>query len=155
MIIAANTKSPINMSPDLPRDQLVPLGQWSDITALTWKDMCQLHSQNSNTLKYVMRINIAGDVAERILPKVLHEDLDELGSYDKAVTVEGMPDSDEARAAVGFPNGRGVGYLLVQHKDIFGDTRTIRDIKVWNSNNGVQEEMAFFNEVPNMLYTFS
>ncbi|EME48845.1 hypothetical protein DOTSEDRAFT_76355 [Dothistroma septosporum NZE10] len=155
IIVAANTKFPRKASPHVPKDQLVPLGRWSDVTALTWADMCHIHSQNPNTLRYVMRINVAGDVAGDIVAQVIGQDLDELGAYGDAVRVPGIPDSDESRAAIGFPNGRGVGYLLVQHKDNFGDMRMVRDIKVWNSNNGVHERMAFFNQVPNILYTFS
>lgn len=141
----------------LPADQIVPLRRWSDMIYLTWVDVCNLHSQNPGNLKYIIRLNVISSDAPVILSRISGTELSDFTTVYPDFTVPDAPDSQEGRAAVGFSNGRGVAWLLIQHKETFGVTRHIKDIKFWDSYNGHRPDnlMPGLDEIPNMLFTLS
>ncbi|KAK4508139.1 hypothetical protein PRZ48_001877 [Zasmidium cellare] len=150
IIIAANNRSPLKNQAHVPPDRVTPLNRWSDLT-------CNLHHQDPSNLKYVLRMNVFSDDVDAVLPRVIGKDLADLTEAYPGVAVGGVPDSQGARAAVGFSNGRGVAWLLIQHKGTFGERRFVKGVNVWDSYNGHRPPglLPGLDEIPNVLFTLS
>jgi hypothetical protein len=56
-------------------------------------------------------------------------------------------DTDIGKALLGSPNGRGIGYLLVQHKSTFGTTATVNKVTFYCTRD-VGEMNMIFHIVP-------
>jgi hypothetical protein len=97
---------------------------WSDVVYLQWK----MHSSPESTLKYVLRHNIMNPVTASIVEAI--------NIANSTTTLEWpgtsyAATSEEGQALLGTPNGSGVAYLLVQHKQELG-RKTIEKITVFS-----------------------
>ncbi|KAF2172193.1 hypothetical protein M409DRAFT_17433 [Zasmidium cellare ATCC 36951] len=157
IIIAANNRSPLQKNGDIPRERVIPLRRWSDLAYLTWLDVCRQHHQDPKNLKYILRMNVFSDDVQDILPRVIGKSLVDLTESYPGISVDGMLRSENARAAIGFSNGRGVAWLLIQHKETFGDKKFIKAINIWDSYNAHRPAklMPGLDEIPNVLFTIS
>ncbi|KAF7186262.1 hypothetical protein HII31_12337 [Pseudocercospora fuligena] len=137
VLIAVNNEGPQHVKNAPPRESLVPLRQWSDIMGLQWQKLC-----GNKPLRYVIRNSVRNPDTLRDLRQIYGVSTFEglpvadspLGEYP-GKTLTG--DSEEGEAIIGSPNGRGVAFLLYQHKKTFGDTTHIKSMKVWNADQDI------------------
>jgi hypothetical protein len=97
------------------------LKHWSDIAYLQWTDPAVVAAPGSGELKYVLRYAIENDATISIFNKIL-EQYRQAGKKvkdwePKWTGVDFAADSKQAQALLGTPNGYGVAWLLIQHKD--------------------------------------
>lgn len=97
-----------------PGEELTPLKQWSDITFLTWQKYAGNEIKN---LKYVFQSLIINKETEKVIHQVLSTRKEELVAWPGVKIPMTHPDG---QALLGTPNGRGVAWLLIQHKEQLG-----------------------------------
>lgn len=109
---------------------------WSDVAFLQWKSK----STKDSELKYVLRYNVLNIHAESILTSI------HLANNTETMPWPGIcydATSLEGQALLGSPNGSGVAYMLIQHKQELGH-KTIEKITVFRQGN---ELMLLFHVV--------
>jgi hypothetical protein len=97
------------------------LKHWSDIAYLKWTDPIATVAPESGELKYVLRNAIGNGDTTNIINKVLHQ-YQQTAKKNKDWEpkwsgIDFPADSEQAQALIGTPNGHGVTWLLIQHKD--------------------------------------
>ncbi|CAK4033926.1 Hypothetical predicted protein [Lecanosticta acicola] len=158
IIIALNAQSVSTLSP------LAPLHAWSDITFLTYMQIWRRKRRPNDDkairpppLRYILQLNVISPDTLSTLSHILGvEDLKDYRVPFPGDTIQGVPNSADAKACIGMSNGRGVAYLLAQHKSVFGQTRKIKCIQFWDSDEGNGprgEQMRELQGIPNILYT--
>ncbi|KAH8731830.1 hypothetical protein GQ44DRAFT_603811 [Phaeosphaeriaceae sp. PMI808] len=103
--------------------QILPeLKNWSDIAFLQWMDP-QFEGQPNN-LQAVVHIIIENPSTTAIINHVLKIHREQTDKHDEWIPApDGLTwsiDSEEGKAFLGSPNGRGTGWLLGQHKEQLG-----------------------------------
>lgn len=102
-------------------------------------------------------MNIANNQFPQIIGRALHEankrkddsvfdEFTECKSFPWDSKVEWNMDTDAGKALLGSPNGRGVGYLLAQHKSTFGAATTVNKVTFFCTG-----DPRFFL-VPNLVF---
>lgn len=108
-------------------------------------------------LKYILQLNVVAQDTISILSRITGKL--ELMKYRKPFPGDSLHDvatSEAAMACVGVSNGRGIAWLLAQHKETFGQAKQITKIQFWDSDegNGPQgEHLRGLQGIPNILYT--
>lgn len=116
-----------NWAPTLEKNNirvLTPLKQYSDVVFLTWQKVA---GDKIKGLKYVIRHQIINLDTLAVLREVLQRRGEELKAWP-GVKIS-MPDRD-ALAILGTPNGRGVAWILIQHKLQLGP-KNIKDVTIF------------------------
>jgi len=151
-IWAANNISPSKKNSQARRNAPLPALQlWSDIVFLEWARVAT--DDNINNLKFVLRLWIVNaetcDVIAHVLRR-LHPSREEsrLVHFENEGDV-GM-ESEEGKALLGTPNGRGVAWLLVQHRARLG-RKTVGGVRVWVDGTCVEEQDMELCR-PNMVF---
>ncbi|KAM0718204.1 hypothetical protein Q7P37_006536 [Cladosporium fusiforme] len=116
VIAAVNSHNPSTMTQPRPGtgDELVPLKQWSDVTFLSWQKYA---GDGIKNLKYVFQSTIMNDDTNDVVRGILEK---------REEVMEAWPglkipmNEKDAQALLGTPNGRGVAWLLIQHKEQLG-----------------------------------
>lgn len=130
---------------------LPKLQAWSDAAFLSWKSR-----GGGANLRYVFSMSIMNQQFPFIIGRALHEvkkrkDASDFSEYDECSKflwgnrAEFNLDTDAGKALLGSPNGRGVGYLLAQHKSTFGAKGTVNKVTFFCS--GGQGEGGNFEEM--------
>ncbi|EME87278.1 uncharacterized protein MYCFIDRAFT_75143 [Pseudocercospora fijiensis CIRAD86] len=132
IILAISNNSPRNAqeNPSLTKSDIPPIEKWSDINALTWKEICPPNTP----LHYILRLHVNNNESRNILRLTLGltppTQNKNLGTYPgKSFD----PSSPEGLALLGSPNGRGGAFMVSQHKALFGATRQVTKISVWGN----------------------
>lgn len=115
--------------------EIVPLQLWSDVAFLEWQRLCSHAGKPVNSLKYTIRSQIDNYATKDILRQVC---LMDKGSDDWSVIQDGMTfhaDEEQFEAVLGTPNGRGLGYMLKDHKGQFGQMR-VKELTVIGQKSG-------------------
>ena len=81
-------------------------------------------------------MNIISDDASPIMSRIVGTDLADFTADYPGASVLGVPDSQVARAAIEFSNGRGVAWLPIQLKEMFGDTTFIAGVTIGTRTMG-------------------
>lgn len=116
-------------------------------------------SRSRPPLKYILQVNVVAQDTISILSRITGKM--ELRDYRKPFpgdSIHDVPRSEAARACVGVSSGRGVAWLLVQHKETFGQARQITEIQFWDSDEGKGpqgEQLRGLQGIPNVLYTMN
>ncbi|KAF2405025.1 hypothetical protein EJ06DRAFT_545634 [Trichodelitschia bisporula] len=98
-----------------------PLHHWSDFAHLFWREQCIENLVDPATLRYVACDWIINEATHHIVKYAilcLTQEL-ELPRWETGPFVISM-EEDEGLALLGSPKGRGIGWMLLQHKDTFG-----------------------------------
>lgn len=131
-----------------PMTVLPNLKAWHDIAFLMWKG----EAAAASNLKYIFQANIANGESANVIARALK--LDVPFSEDKHCP--DMPwdkkkefgmDSDEGKAILASPNGRGAALLLGTHKSTFGEHTTIGKVDVWCWEKDGEYEMNWMFHV--------
>ncbi|KAK4616624.1 uncharacterized protein CLAFUR5_05153 [Fulvia fulva] len=157
IVVASNLKSPqhTEIGGLLDPEKLVPLQHWSDVTFITWEELCGAQQKPIGGLKYILHMNV---IAEDIEEVVKHVTGIEAGRFSEAypgMAVQNVPESEGAHGTIGSMAMTGDAYLLIQHKDVFGGTRTFKSVQVWDANDGQRSGVAGDANIPNVLVTLS
>ncbi|KAF1984676.1 hypothetical protein K402DRAFT_455568 [Aulographum hederae CBS 113979] len=148
VILAMSNWSPAAMQADEPVEDQVPLPElraWSDVTFLEWEHQCQLAGTSVKDLRFVQRSSVVNIKSRRVAKTALAFLQRSYEKFD--LSPEMSMDLDAAAAILGTPNGKGVAWLLLQHKQQFGP-RFIQGVTVYkgdSSDDDDPEEWALFN----------
>ncbi|KAJ1713068.1 hypothetical protein NYO67_4747 [Aspergillus flavus] len=145
MIVVDDVSSPATEAPDKPMEDIVPLRQWSDVVFLLWQDYTK---GSPGVLRHIFQSVVAIEQSLSIMRQALGE-TDDFKDWDKytPMNTDGRtfrPGSDEYYALLYCPNGRGIGWLLTQHKAQMG-LLTVSSITVFGQDG---EPMLYFKIEP-------
>jgi hypothetical protein len=132
-----------------PVTVLPKLKNWSDIAFLSWKSQ-----GGGGALRYVWSAMIQNSEFAGIIGRALHEEgsRSDPSAFDQDAECrrfgwkdrkEINMDTDAGKALLGSPNGRGVGYLLVEHKSTFGERATANKVTFYCAG----EDLEYFSEL--------
>ncbi|KAB8232368.1 hypothetical protein ETB97_006282 [Aspergillus alliaceus] len=145
MIVADDNSSPENEQPDWVKEAFVPLRQWSDVIFLLWKRVAK---SNAGGLRHIFQSIVANQQTLNIMRQAIGE-ADDFKDWDKYSPIQEngrtfRPGSDEYYALLYSPNGRGIGWMLTQHKTQLG-LLTVSSITVFGSDG---EPVLYFKIDP-------
>ncbi|KAK3078934.1 hypothetical protein LTS18_006252, partial [Coniosporium uncinatum] len=161
-IWAVNNLSPGKANARSGRAAPLPdLQLWSDVVFLEWArrasndddDDDGVGANSIKNLKFVLRLWIVNvetcDVIAHALRR-LHPAREESRLVHFENEADIPVESEEGKALLGTPNGRGVAWLLVQHRRQLG-RKTVAGVRVWVDGTCV-EEMDMELCRPNMVF---
>lgn len=109
------------------------LYHWSDVVALEFAQFMTEKKKPTTNLKGVWQRQVINpdtqSLAAYLFGVGITKDMGKAGDWPGK---DYLPDSDEFAALLASPNGVGVAYLLLQHRDLLG-TKTITSIRVWRA----------------------
>ncbi|KAI4714194.1 hypothetical protein J4E89_001644 [Alternaria sp. Ai002NY15] len=120
-------------------DDVPSLKYWSDVAYLQWA--CR--NTDSSVLRYVMRMSITNEKTKAVIQHIKQNAHPKAsGSYSFDVD-----DRDEVAAFLGTPNGAGVAWLLIQHKQQLGH-KTVYKItvdcrEIWHNSKTIVPSLVF------------
>ncbi|KAH4817075.1 hypothetical protein HBH61_056070 [Parastagonospora nodorum] len=128
IIVAYDNYSPRAAAEDSARnDTIIPdLKHWSDIAFLQWKSCASKGAE----LKYMLRYQVMNDSANYMIEALNFANGDETVEWP-GTTYDGA--SEEGQASLGTPNGSGVAWLLIQHKEFLGH-KIVDKITIFHKN---------------------
>jgi hypothetical protein len=124
-----------------PVTVLPHLKAWHDIAFLQHKAVAKAKHADLSNLNYVISSHVANKESFEILNWATGLDLDIFGSaipWDKRI--EWDSNSDEFKAILASPNGRGVALLLITHKSTYGQLTHVSKITAWCSSINPDDE---------------
>lgn len=127
-IIAELNNGPAAAVRDQPDFPLIPLRQYSDVIFLEWQEMAR---DNVKNLKYVIRSSIINQETKAVLRYIFAKRRVQLGPWP-GLHIE--TSHEDAWAIMGTPNGRGVAWMLIQHKVQLG-LKYISGVTVWQDHD--------------------
>lgn len=115
--------------PTVPR-----LKNWGEVVFLDWMEVARRRQKDISNIKYIVSADIANAETGQILQRIL-------GVNDVKANCrrfyrwnrrrEFNMDTEEGRALLSSPNGRGAAIFLIMHKNTFGEKTTISKVTVW------------------------
>nr|OQO29635.1 hypothetical protein B0A51_02243 [Rachicladosporium sp. CCFEE 5018] len=137
IIGAVNNKSPLHEGPkkippiDGKKDPFPPLSSWSDVAFLQYQDFCKSDPGCMHSLQGVAREFVINKYTGRVAELLFGE----RGPGKWPGTVY-SPGDDGFNIFMGVPNGKGVTYLLAQHRKQF-TWKVVEKIHVFSSPSRV------------------
>ncbi|KAE8378405.1 hypothetical protein BDV26DRAFT_292222 [Aspergillus bertholletiae] len=134
MIVADNNYSPEYEKPHWPKEAFVPLKQWSGVVFLLWERVAM---DDAKDLRHIFRCAVTNPQTLSIMRKAPGED-DNFDYWNKYGPMKRggrtfRPGSIEYYALLYSPNGRGIGWMLAQHKSQLG-LRTVSSITIFGAD---------------------
>ncbi|KAJ5907388.1 hypothetical protein N7495_000070 [Penicillium taxi] len=122
LIIADDSKSPASMSQDCLVDPLPKLQRWSDVSFLTWEEICRQKQKSVQGLKYIIQNWIENETTESILRRALGEpsNFNDWKKYQDGIILDNENSPNAFAAVLGSPNGAGTAWMLIQHRNQLG-----------------------------------
>ncbi|KAK5126561.1 hypothetical protein LTR85_009495 [Meristemomyces frigidus] len=150
-ILAVDNHAPKDTAPDMHPADITALYRWSDIAFLTWEHLTGTSQTQLRGLKYILGVNVINDDTMTCIQNFAPaNDIDNLPQWPgltfDTTSVAGM-------TLLGSPNGAGIGWFLLQHKDKLGSNRHVIKITVWES--ATPEERDMLGPIPCMLFGIS
>lgn len=123
VLVAQQNYGPAHIAPESEMDVPIPkLKHWTDIVYLQWTDPRLQHLPND--LNCVIRMRIGNDETLAMIERVLADYREEHRTPEYWVSdAQGLTwesETEAAKALLGTPNGNGVAWLLIQHKQQLG-----------------------------------
>ena len=131
----------------IPLKELLPrLSKWSDIVWILWAHVA---GASAGQLKYVLKHFVVTDETVDVMDEVakrvgIYKDLSWERNWPGLRSDRG---TDDFKALVGTPHGKGIVHLLVNHVDMF-PTKDIESITIFTTND---DDMI----IPHMLFTLT
>ncbi|KAF7886114.1 hypothetical protein EAF00_010217 [Botryotinia globosa] len=138
IIIAIDSKSPYftkrskAQAAGKPEDKIsaTTLQTWSDITYLSWHAQCTKTSAPLITLKHIIQSHITNSETIFVITEILEE---EKITYPlDGLKIDINDSKGHGAALLGTPNGKGIGWLLAQHKKQLGNAK-IASVEIFHS----------------------
>ena len=125
---ASEQKPPLD-----PSDPLPDLKRWSDVAYMVWAAECKKKGQPISNLQHIFSSPFENAESQGIIARAMETTMEPpLWSSRKEYSM----DTDEGKAILGSPNGRGVTLLLIQHKAQLGERTTIEKVAVFGEAEG-------------------
>ncbi|GAB1206381.1 hypothetical protein APSETT445_005066 [Aspergillus pseudonomiae] len=146
LIVVDNVISPEHAKrKGTPMEDIVPLRQWSDVTFLLWE---RFTKGAPGGLRHMFQSIVINEQSLSTMRQAVGE-ADNFDDWDKYSPMQEngrtfRPGSDEYYALLYCPNGRGIGWLLTQHKAQLG-LLTVSSITVFGADG---EAMLYFKIDP-------
>jgi hypothetical protein len=120
-----------------PVTLLSQLKRWSDVAFLGWQYQAQRRGRDGSDLRYIVSADITNTETGPILQRCLGvaDVKANCRSYRWANRREWNWDTDEFKAIISSPNGRGAALMLIQHKYLFGQRSYISKASMWCGGN--------------------
>jgi hypothetical protein len=102
------------------KERLPTLIHWSDFAFLHWR-RCVADEDSLKTLKYILRYCITNDTTREVIWRIFRQERKKTREFTHiwpGVVVDA--NTEEGQALIGTPNGKGVAWLLAQHKRALG-----------------------------------
>ncbi|KAK3677536.1 hypothetical protein LTR78_002386 [Recurvomyces mirabilis] len=130
-----------------------PLHFWSDVAYIEYLDRAKSEEVDVSRLTSVFQVKVNNVYTRPLVLFLLQKHL------GKAVTdfpnlqnrVIWSMDSEAGRALLGSPNGAGVAWLLIQHKETLGQKR-IKNVIVYVDKWQREEAPRSHNHLPNLIF---
>ncbi|KAB8067803.1 hypothetical protein BDV29DRAFT_196156 [Aspergillus leporis] len=136
LIVADDNSSPENekKKEQWPKSDFVPLRQWSDVLFLLWERVAK---DKTSGLSHVIRSIVINAETLATMRQAIGE-AEDFSAWNKLSPMKEKgktfrPGQDEYYALLYSPNGRGIGWLLTQHKAQLG-LRTVSSITVFGAD---------------------
>jgi hypothetical protein len=115
LIVAVDNYSPTasSIADGLDISRVPALKFWSDAAFLQWK----LCATETSKLQYVLRYNVMNEATNFVVDSINAANGTEMAAWPG---VAYDAESEEGRALLGTPNGSGVAFMLIQHKEQLG-----------------------------------
>ncbi|PSN68562.1 hypothetical protein BS50DRAFT_461962, partial [Corynespora cassiicola Philippines] len=114
------------------------LKNWHDISFLAWKDQVERRGKPMRGLRYIFSAPIANDQTRSIALHAMFPDgsVDEIEDACPMMLVwrnrrTFLHGTDEFKALLGSPNGRGAALILITHKGAFGPKTRISSVSLF------------------------
>lgn len=151
IIYAIDNYSPAYRTRNQPDFRLTPLRQWSDVAFLEWQESCKEADDTPvSNLRKVWRVNIDNKDTQWVISNSLkHDKTPEetvLPPYWKNAVTFSM-ESDAGKALIATPNGGGLVWLLITHRQVLGKKR-IKSVRVFSH----QPIINLRNPNPDLLF---
>ncbi|KAF7947940.1 hypothetical protein EAE96_009010 [Botrytis aclada] len=138
IIIAIDSKSPISMRKTRAEEAGEPvehiptttLQKWSDITYLSWHAQCTESSTPLKNLKHIIRSHITNPETTLVIEEILNEE--HINCPPDGLKIDINDSKGYGAALPGTPNGKGVGWLLAQHKNQLGNPKIV-SVEIFHS----------------------
>ncbi|KAF5872717.1 putative wd domain-containing protein [Botrytis fragariae] len=137
IIIATDSKSPYfikqskaKASEPLEKISTTTLQTWSDITYLSWHEECTQTSTPLKNLKHIIRSHITNSETTSVIKEILKEE--KIMCPPDGLTVDINDSKGYGAALLGTPNGKGIGWLLSQHKNQLGNPKIV-SVEIFHS----------------------
>ncbi|KAJ5663783.1 hypothetical protein N7507_004514 [Penicillium longicatenatum] len=141
MLLAEYNESPWEMTKYDDQRQ-PPLTRWSDVNFLMWEQLARNKKELRN-IKYLIRFHIVNTNTKAMINQALTITGTSLTHYPGTV----FPmSSDAGKAILGTPNGGGVAWFLVDHKNQLG-VKEVESVRVFKTDGSDGEDWyhAIFN----------
>ncbi|OCL11096.1 hypothetical protein AOQ84DRAFT_257642, partial [Glonium stellatum] len=111
--------------PVTSKDDFPKLNSWADVTWLQWQELAK---ENVRNLQYIFSSPVENEESNAIIRRSLEVAKQPLSQWSGRV--EFSMDTEEGRAILGSANGRGVAWMLINHKAQLG-LKTIDSVIVF------------------------
>ncbi|KAK4546125.1 hypothetical protein LTR36_002262 [Oleoguttula mirabilis] len=114
-----------------------PLKQWSDVAFLEYQAECQAQNHDMKNLKYIFRYGCQNYDTSYVVDAIFDPDQANpdnveqapLWSQRKVYTL----DTEQGKALLGTPNGNGIAWFLIQHRQQLGQKR-VKSVSIFREN---------------------
>ncbi|KAF2121147.1 hypothetical protein BDV96DRAFT_594378 [Lophiotrema nucula] len=107
------------------------LKQWADIVFLDWQRTARARQKDISNLKYFISSGVLNDETKAIVRRALKSDDICEGNYGWDNHKEIKMDTEEGKAVLSSPNGRGMALFLIRHKQALGKRSIIDKVSIW------------------------
>lgn len=114
-------------NPAVTGDSIVPLQRWSDLAYLGWLQTAT--DANVGKISSIFRVRITNQQTRQAAYRAVGKQPGD-GNLPKWPGQTFKFDSDELKALLGTPNGVGVAWFLINHKDKLGG-KTVDEVTLW------------------------
>ncbi|KAF7946109.1 uncharacterized protein EAE97_005147 [Botrytis byssoidea] len=106
------------------------LQTWSDITYLTWHEECTQTATPLNNLKHIIQSHITNPGTIFVITEILEGE--KITFPLDGLTIDINDSKGHGAALLGTPNGKGIGWLLAQHKKQLGNAKIV-SVEIFHS----------------------
>ena len=137
-IFASNNRAPRAALDQSGRHEYPVISHWSDVAFLQWRSESRRYESQTGSLappiRYIFRCQIVNKKTRKVIENIVDEKrkaADQDTNIQVCYTVS--TSTPEGKALLATPNGAGVAYLLIQHKEQLG-VKTITEIDIFLSS---------------------
>ncbi|KAL9581881.1 MAG: hypothetical protein Q9212_003628 [Teloschistes hypoglaucus] len=121
----------------------------SDVQFIVWADQCRQQGAQPNVLRYIFKHDVVTFSTKNIMRIAagLEPELEEKQGQGEDLSaawpgLQFSPDSQQFKALMGTPHGKGVAYLILQHRNEM-PTKNIESITVFTTSNDLDYDLLF------------
>ena len=98
------------------------MSNWSELSWRIWVGTCESVSIDPKTLKYIIHHEITNAQTLAIIEQIYHNVFRRISFGDQIILLPSGRTLQGFQALLGSPNGRGVGWMLLNKRNVLGKT---------------------------------